>query len=223
MKNPDVVAVVSGGMDSAVMVAQLLANNATVQAVTFDYGQRHGVEMDYAMGLMRSWDVPCMPIDLSGVAPLLFHGAESSQVNDVPVPHGHYAAESMKTTVVPNRNMIMLAMSGAVAISQKAKFVAYGAHQGDHAIYPDCRDSFIGHMRLALAEADWHSVELLVPFENMTKADIVRVGAKLDVPFELTWSCYEGMDLHCGKCGTCVERREAFELAGVEDPTEYAE
>ena len=128
----------------------------------------------------------------------------------------------MKATVVPNRNMIMLAVAGGWAIANKADRLAYGAHTGDHAIYPDCRPEFVRTMREALRLADWHQLELITPFVGLSKAEIVKRGAELGVDFASTWSCYEGGEIHCGACGTCFERREAFEQAGVADPTEYA-
>ena len=139
----------------------------------------------------------------------------------MPVPHGHYAAENMKLTVVPNRNMLMLAAAGAWAISLKADTIAYAAHAGDHAIYPDCREEFTRPMSEALWNADWHHVALERPFIHITKANIVSVGKEHNAPMSLSYSCYEGKEEHCGLCGTCQERRSAFRDAGVDDPTEY--
>ncbi len=139
----------------------------------------------------------------------------------VDVPLGHYEAENMKATIVPNRNMVFLAVATAWAISQKAQYIAYAAHSGDHAIYPDCRPEFADAMAQAIKLADWHPVELLRPFVSKTKAEIVKLGQELGVPYQWTWSCYQGGSVHCGACGTCIERREAFALAGVPDPTEY--
>ena len=129
----------------------------------------------------------------------------------------------MKSTVVPNRNMILLSVATGHALSIKARQIAYAAHSGDHAIYPDCRNEFAEAMANAIMLADWEQVELIRPFVDWTKADIVRRGAELGVPFAKTWSCYKGGDLHCGRCGTCIERREAFDLAKVIDPTPYAD
>ena len=143
--------------------------------------------------------------------------------SEIEVPEGHYAEDNMKATVVPNRNMILLSVAAGWAISSKYDRIAYAAHSGDHAIYPDCRNEFAEALDGAIRLADWHEVSLYRPFVDMTKADIVSLGAKLGVPFEKTWSCYKGQDLHCGRCGTCVERREAFYLAGVDDPTTYAQ
>ena len=141
----------------------------------------------------------------------------------VTVPDGHYADESMKITVVPNRNAIMLSIACALAVTRDAGAVAFGAHTGDHFIYPDCRPAFVRAYQtmLNLVVEGLASIEILTPFLSMTKADIVRLGAALHVPFERTWSCYKGGALHCGTCGTCHERREAFALADVDDPTLY--
>jgi 7-cyano-7-deazaguanine synthase len=146
----------------------------------------------------------------------------SSQTDDdIAVPHGHYTDESMKVTVVPNRNMVLLSVAIAEAISTGCENVAIAAHIGDHTIYPDCRAMFLLAMRDAARECHFEPIEILAPFIACTKAEIVHDGAELKVPFELTWSCYEGKAFHCGECGTCVERKEAFQIAGVTDPTVY--
>jgi len=127
----------------------------------------------------------------------------------------------MKLTVVPNRNMILLALAVGYAINNDAARVAYAAHSGDHAVYPDCRPSFANALQSAVKECHWQPPELYFPFINIDKSQIVSRGAKYKIPFELTWSCYNGRRVHCGKCGTCVERREAFERADIIDRTEY--
>ena len=125
----------------------------------------------------------------------------------------------MKATVVPNRNMILLSIATGWAISTGASSVSYAAHSGDHAIYPDCREEFADAMNNVMEIAGWDKVSLNRPFSPLTKADIVKLGDELNVPLEQTWSCYNGQKLHCGMCGTCIERREAFQLAGITDPT----
>jgi 7-cyano-7-deazaguanine synthase len=146
----------------------------------------------------------------------------SSQTDSsVEVPHGHYAEESMKQTVVPNRNMILLSVAIGHAIAHKCDAVAYAAHAGDHAIYPDCRREFVQAMQGAAQLCDWRRIDLLSPFVDFSKADIVEQGELLGVDFSKTYSCYEGNEIHCGKCGTCTERKEAFELNSIKDPTQY--
>lgn len=217
-----IVAIASGGMDSATLLYKLRADGHEVIALGINYGQRHRRELEFLAQLCQGdLDIPHRVADLSSLRPLI--AGESSQVNpDVAVPHGHYADDTMKTTVVPNRNMIMLSVAIGHAISEKADAVAYGAHAGDHTIYPDCRASFAATMEAAALLCDWRPIRLVRPFVHITKADIAKLGAILGVPYQLTWSCYEGREVHCGKCGTCVERREAFELAEISDPTEYA-
>lgn len=213
------VAIFSGGLDSTVLLHELRAAGDEVLALSVDYGQRHRRELDHARRIAHQMGIRWQLADLSAIRPLL---AGSSQTSDeVPVPHGHYAAENMKQTVVPNRNMIMLAIAAGWAISERADRVAYGAHAGDHTIYPDCRPEFAEAIGKAIGLADWHHVELYCPFITLSKADIVQLGAKHAVDFATTWSCYDDGKVHCGRCGTCVERKEAFEKAGVPDPTVY--
>ena len=138
------------------------------------------------------------------------------------IPEGHYEDENMKSTVVPFRNGIMLAVACGLAESRGLQHVMIANHGGDHAIYPDCRPGFVDAMSRAMSEGTYEGVTLLAPYTDMTKADIARRGAELGVDFSLTYSCYKGGERHCGRCGTCVERREAFSLAGVPDPTDYS-
>lgn len=215
------IVVYSGGLDSTVLLCKLKAEGREVKALSINYGQRHRRELDQAAKVCALLGVEHRGADLSGLKPLL---AGSSQTDDtVAVPHGHYAAENMKLTVVPNRNMLLIAVAAAWAISQKADSVAYAAHAGDHAIYPDCREEFVRPLAAALAEADWHRVGLERPFLFHTKAEIVKAGAQIGAleAMALSYSCYEGKELHCGLCGTCQERRAAFRDASVPDPTRY--
>jgi len=209
----------SGGLDSTTLMYYLAKEGHQVMALGVDYGQRHRVELVHAKGIARDFGVPYEIADLRGIVKLL--GGSSQTDPTVPVPLGHYAEESMKQTVVPNRNMIILAVATAWAISEHADNVAYAAHAGDHAIYPDCRPIFADALAHAIDLADWHRVQLIRPFLKKTKADIVRLGGGLGVPFGQTWSCYQGSERHCGACGTCVERREAFLVADLDDPTNY--
>ncbi len=213
------VLIFSGGLDSTVLLYQLLADGDRVLTLSVDYGQRHRVELEHARRITRSLGVPWQLADLSNVGSLL--GGSSLTSPEIAVPHGHYAEPSMKQTVVANRNMIMLAVAAGWAISQRADRLAYAAHAGDHTIYPDCRPAFADAMARAIRLADWHEIGLYCPFIHLTKTQIVVRGAELGVDFGSTWSCYEGGSVHCGLCGTCFERREAFQQAGVPDPTRY--
>lgn len=208
----------SGGVDSTVLLAHLLAEGREVHCLSVDYGQRHRRELEAARAICAHYGVDHRLADLRALAPLF---GSNALTGGVKVPEGHYEEESMKATVVPNRNMLLISVATAWAVSLRAESVAYGAHGGDHAIYPDCRPEFAEALDRAVRLADWHEVRLERPFVKMDKAAIVRRGAELDVPFGLTWSCYVGGERHCGKCGTCVERKEAFRLAGVADPTDY--
>lgn len=214
-----VVAIYSGGMDSTVLLYHLRSQEYDVRALSVDYGQRHRKELDSASAICRMIGIPHEVADLRGITHLL--KGSSLTDSDIDVPEGHYAEESMKATVVPNRNMIMLSVAIGYAISLGAQFVAYGAHAGDHVIYPDCRPEFASAINTAALLADWHPIELLRPFIRLTKAEIAKRGVELNVPFDQTWSCYKGGERHCGRCGTCVERAEAFHLAGINDPTDY--
>lgn len=219
MSQPNVVAIFSGGLDSTVLLWHLIEQRYRVKALSFNYGQRHLRELDSAIVIAHRAAIPHEVVDLSALRPLIGKG---SQTGDVDVPEGHYSDDSMRTTIVPNRNMMMLAVAAAHAITIGADHVAYAAHAGDHTVYPDCRAAFVEALNAALREADWHRVEILAPFLFKSKADIARLGVQLFAPLEDTWSCYKGETHHCGRCGTCVERHEAFEQAGVLDPTVYA-
>ena len=219
---PLAVAIVSGGLDSVTLAYLLHSEGYNLHLLAVDYGQRHAKELDFARMCAQRLEAAFDILDLRSLG-RLFKG--SALTDDIPVPHGHYAAPSMAVTVVPNRNAIMLAAAYGVAVAEEAEIVATGVHAGDHPVYPDCRpafiDSFDAMQRLAVEGCGNPNLRLHAPFVQLSKHDIVAVGARLDVPFEHTWSCYEGEELHCGQCGTCVERREAFALAGVPDPTIY--
>lgn len=215
-----VVVVLSGGMDSTVLLHHHLNTGDDVRAFSVDYGQRHGKELEFAKETCNRLSVPWVIGNFRRIAEIL---PGSSQTDDsVDVPEGHYAEDSMKLTVVPNRNMILLALAAGHAIAHKFDHITYAAHTGDRAVYPDCRPEFYEKLDEVIRIADWHPVSLIAPFGKMTKADIAREGARLGVDFSKTWSCYVGKQHHCGRCGTCVERRESFHLAGLADPTIYA-
>ena len=217
------VAVVSGGLDSAVLTHHLLVEGWKLRLLSFDYGQRHAREVEHAARLAAAVGADHDIVDLRSVGALLTGSALTD--DGVDVPDGHYTDESMRSTVVPNRNAIFVSVAVGVAVASGAEAVALGVHAGDHPIYPDCRPAFVDSAeRLAVLGNDGFLVAdfvLLTPFLEWTKAEIVARGASLDVAFADTWSCYRGGDRHCGRCGTCVERREAFAVAGVVDPTAY--
>ena len=214
-----VLVVLSGGMDSTVLLHSHLGLGDRVWALSIDYGQRHRKELRYAAALCQELGVPHETAQLAQLADLLPGSSQTDPT--VPVPEGHYSAENMKATVVPNRNMIMLSVALGMAVAHKLDGVSYAAHAGDHAIYPDCREAFVATLNEAAKLCDWHKVEIFRPFIGYSKADIVTLGSTLKVDFAKTWSCYVGGEVHCGRCGTCIERREAFYLAQVFDPTVY--
>jgi 7-cyano-7-deazaguanine synthase len=216
------VVIVSGGMDSVTLAHQAAADGLGLSFLSFDYGQRHRKELDCAAAQAHILGAPHRIVDLTSLAAVL---AGSALTGDQPVPHGHYSAETMKQTVVPNRNAIMLSIAWGHAVSIGAELVAAGVHAGDHAIYPDCRPTFAQALQHALAlgtEGFAHrGLCIWTPFIDKTKTDIAAIGHQLGVDFSQTWTCYEGGDIHCGQCGACVERQEAFRDSGTPDPTVY--
>lgn len=216
------IVICSGGLDSVSLAHKVAAEHDLHSLLSFDYGQRHAKEVGFAAACARRLGVPHKVVDIRGVGAAL---TGSALTDDIDVPDGHYAEESMKLTVVPNRNAIMLTIAFGMAAAQKADAVGAAVHGGDHFIYPDCRPGFIDAFQTMQNHAleGYANVALYTPFVHGSKADIVTDGARHGAPFGETWSCYKGGDRHCGRCGTCVERREAFHLAGVDDPTDYAD
>ncbi|MCK5284966.1 MAG: 7-cyano-7-deazaguanine synthase QueC [Alphaproteobacteria bacterium] len=212
--------VCSGGLDSVTLAYKIAKESNLTGLIAFNYGQRHKKELGFAKLCAEALDVSYNVIDISNVGALL---SGSALTDDIAVPDGHYEEKSMKATVVPNRNAIMMTIAYGVASARDMQAVAIAVHGGDHFIYPDCRPDFIKSFEQMQNYAldGMGKIKLSTPFLEMSKADIVNTGVLLDVPFIDTWSCYKGKENHCGRCGTCVERREAFDLARVKDPTYY--
>ena len=208
----------SGGLDSATLL-YWSARRYDVSALTFDYGSKHNLkEREAAKELTRLAGVRHTLIELPFINSLFKSDLLRSGGS---IPDGHYEDSSMRSTVVPFRNGIMLSIAIGFAESCEAGTVLYAAHAGDHAVYPDCRPAFLRAISEAGREGTYLGVEIKDPFIDLHKKDIVLLGDELEVPFGITYSCYKGGEIHCGRCGTCVERKEAFRLAGIPDPTVY--
>jgi 7-cyano-7-deazaguanine synthase len=207
-------------MDSVAALYHAMTHYQVVAAVSFDYGAKHNhKEIPFAADHCRKFKVEHRVIRLDFIGELFKSDLLKS---GGAIPDGHYEEKTMKSTVVPFRNGIMLSIAAGFAESKSAGGLVIAAHAGDHAIYPDCREGFMQSMADAIRVGTYAGVALLRPFITMTKAEIATRGHSLGVDFSQTWSCYKGGALHCGTCGTCVERREAFIIAGVPDPTKYA-
>ena len=204
-------------MDSVTMLYEYKERIAI--AVTFNYGSKHN-EKETAFAKMH-----CERLGIKHVIiPLGFmqqYFKSSLLIGGEEIPEGHYQDDNMKSTVVPFRNGIMLSIAAGLAESNGLKHVMLANHAGDHAIYPDCRAEFVTAMSAAIANGTYDGVTLFAPYTDITKTDIVRRGAAIGIDYAETWSCYKGGEKHCGKCPTCIERKEAFKLAGINDPTEY--
>lgn len=213
----DSVIIVSGGMDSITLLHEYADRIAL--AVTFDYGSKHNAnEIPFAKLHCERLGIKHIVIPLGFMADyfkssLLMGGEE--------IPEGSYDDENMKSTVVPFRNGIMLAIACGLAESNGLTKVMLANHFGDHAIYPDCREDFVNAMSQAMQFGTYEHIEIVAPYTNITKTDIARHGKNMGIDYTETWSCYKGGEKHCGKCGTCTERKEALRDAGIEDKTEY--
>lgn len=213
-----VVVIYSGGMDSFTVLHKALEQGYKVAALTFNYGQKHLKEVDYAKAVCEQLQLEHKVVDISAINQLL---QGSSLTSEMEIPEGHYEEESMKSTVVPNRNMILLSLAIGYASSISASKVFYGAHSGDHAIYPDCRPEFVKKMNDVSLIANYEPVEICTPFIADSKIEILRQGLAMGLDYGQTWTCYNGRDLACGKCGACQERLEAFALNKIKDPLSY--
>ena len=215
----DSVIIVSGGMDSITLLHDY--KDRIALGISVDYGSNHNAkEIPFAELHCKRLGIKHITIPLEFMHKYfkssLLEGADA-------IPEGHYEDENMKSTVVPFRNGIMLAIAAGIAESNGLDHVMIANHGGDHAIYPDCRPEFISAMSSATSAGSYNGVTVIAPYTSITKGDIARRGKELDIDYTETWSCYKGGDKHCGKCGTCVERKEALRDAGIEDFTEYEE
>ena len=206
-------------MDSFTLLHHALSKKYTVDCITFDYGQRHIKEVACAHLICKEHNLSNLKIEIANVESIFAESALTSQ--DIEVPHGSYQAESMQTTIVPNRNMLFISHAIAYAISKGISRVWYGAHAGDHFIYPDCRPEFLSAMNAVAQTCHTFPISVEAPFLNFTKAEIIKMGLDLEIDYSKTWTCYEGQELACGKCGSCNERLEAFAINNSTDPLHY--
>lgn len=215
----DAILVLSGGMDSVTMLHEYADKIAL--AVTFSYGSNHNArEAECARAHCRELGIELVEIDLSFIGELfhssLLEGADA-------IPDGEYDFDNMKSTVVPFRNGIMLAAAAGLAESRGLHTLMIANHNGDHALYPDCRESFVRAMSEAVRCGTYEGITIFAPYTNLTKTDIARRGKELNLDYTTTYSCYKGGEHHCGVCGTCRERRHALAEAGIDDKTIYEE
>ena len=213
----DSVLIVSGGMDSITMLYEY--SDRIAIGLSFDYGSNHNArEIPFARLHCERLGIRHVVIGLDFMhryfKSSLLEGADA-------IPEGHYAGDNMKSTVVPFRNGIMLAIAAGIAESNGLRHVMMANHGGDHAIYPDCRPEFVSAFGAAVRAGTYEGITVEAPYTDITKADIARRGSALGIDYSETWSCYKGGERHCGRCGTCVERREALAEAGIEDNTVY--
>ncbi len=218
-----VVAIASGGVDSSTLLFRLVKDGLEVHALTFIYGQKHSREVEAAKDIASELGIEHRIIDISSIHEILSSSALISPdvaVPEVPETAEHY--DTLKSTIVPNRNSIFLSLAIAYAVNVGTYRVFYGAHFSDRGVYPDCRKEFIeAFVQAERLATDNFELTVEAPFAHMNKSEIVKLGSKLGVPYGATWSCYKGGKVHCGVCSSCRERKRAFLEAGVKDPTEY--
>lgn len=213
-----VVIIYSGGMDSYTVLHLAIQQGFQVYALSFNYGQRHSKELIYAQRVTQEHGITHKIVDISSINGLI---GGSALTDDIDVPEGHYEEASMQQTVVPNRNMILLSLATGYAVSIGAEAVYFGAHSGDHAIYPDCRSEFVEAMNQVCKIANYQSVEVRAPFLKVSKIEILKQGLSMGLDYANTWTCYNGREKACGKCGACQERLEAFNMNKATDPLDY--
>lgn len=209
----------SGGIDSTTLLFWLLNQGAKVEAISFYYGSKHNEqELTRAYHICNKYEIKQHEMFLEFIQN---HFKSNLLLKQGDIPEGDYEEDNMKSTVVPFRNGIMLSIAAGLAESRELDYIALANHSGDHHIYPDCRPDFCKYISQAIEKGTSNEVKVLTPFCNLSKTDIIKIGNEIGVDYSLTYSCYKGGKIHCGKCATCIERKTAFEQAGIEDPTGY--
>lgn len=216
---PRAVVIYSGGMDSYTVLHRALREGFRVHALSFHYGQRHSRELEVATEVCQTLGVAHQVVDIRAIQSLVGNSALTDATQ--PMPRADYAEENMKATVVPNRNMILLSLAIGHAVNLEAGVCYYGAHGGDHAIYPDCRPAFVERMNAVAGIANYTPVEIRAPYLHCSKADILAEGVEMGLDYASSWTCYLGETLACGECGSCRERLGAFSALGLRDPLPY--
>ena len=214
-----IIVVYSGGLDSFTLLNEAIRSGKDVSALSFDYGQKHNKELHFVEKLCAQESIDSKIVDVSSIKEL-FQG--SSLTDEIDIPKGHYEDDSMKSTVVPNRNMILISLALGYAVTKEAEEVWFGAHAGDHAIYPDCRPEFVEKMDAVARIANYSPIAVKAPYIAMSKTEILAIGLNMQLDYGLTWTCYEGKELACGSCGACHERLESFAANNVIDPIKYS-
>lgn len=210
-----IVVIYSGGLDSFTLLHKALANGYQVSALSFDYGQRHKKELQYATQVCQRLSIPHKVVDIGSIQQLLLGSALTDKQA---MPEGEYSLTTMQTTLVPNRNMILLSLAIGYAVSLKASEVWYGAHSGNHEIYPDCRPEFVQAMNQVSQIANYQAVKVVAPYLHQSKTEIVLDGLNMGLDYSQTWTCYQGQELACGRCSACLERQQAFADNQQQDP-----
>ena len=214
-----IIVVYSGGLDSFTLLNEAIRSGKDVYALSFDYGQKHNKELHFVEKFCAQESIDSKIVDVSSIKEL-FQG--SSLTDEIDIPKGHYEDDSMKSTVVPNRNMILISLALGYAVTKEAEEVWFGAHAGDHAIYPDCRPEFVEKMDAVARIANYSPIAVKAPYIAMSKTEILAIGLNMQLDYGLTWTCYEGKELACGSCGACHERLESFAANNVIDPIKYS-
>ena len=213
-----IIVVYSGGLDSFTLLNEAIRSGKDVSALSFDYGQKHNKELHFVEKFCAQESIDSKIVNVSSIKEL-FQG--SSLTDEIDIPKGHYEDDSMKSTVVPNRNMILISLALGDAVTKEAEEVWFGAHSGDHAIYPDCRPEFVEKMDAVARIANYSPIAVKAPYIAMSKTEILAIGLNMQLDYGLTWTCYEGKELACGSCGACHERLESFAANNVIDPIKY--